>query len=79
MREDIILKWYEKDKNKKSESIVISIKWEKREDWIPIKSEKEAKWEREREGGSDGESQRGVNDGMFGIFHIVKFRSLRQV
>lgn len=32
MREDIILKWYEKDKNKKSESMLISIKWEKRED-----------------------------------------------
>lgn len=26
------MKWYEKDKNKKSESMVISIKWEKRED-----------------------------------------------
>lgn len=54
------MKWYEKDKNKKSESIVISRKWEKRED-IEFRSrvrrrlsgrekEREGVMERAREG-----------------------------
>lgn len=58
------MKWYEKDKNKKSESIVISIKWEKRED-IEFRSRVRRRLsgrEKERGGVIERESQRGVND-----------------